>query len=171
MFNIFKNKKPPEIQAETPLTAEADKFIDTALAEYHPKQEAMESEWRVSSHTEFEMDPDSGQFSITLSDGTSWRADAQILGTFHDEDQTWQWAWSNPDRAEVVSRDSLMVKEVGQRLGICYLVWGIHRVPHAKAVDYLCAIGVKASGATGIFLSQDGPLTMFFTLKNLRWTQ
>jgi len=171
MFNIFKKKKPPETQAEAPLSAEADKFIDTALAEYRPKQEAMEREWRISSHTEFEMDPDTGQFSITLSDGASWQADAQILGSFNDENQTWQWAWSHPDCAEAVSRDSGMVREVRQRLGICYLVSKIHRVPHAKAVDYLCAIGAKASGAAGVFPSQDGPLTMFFTLKNLRWTQ
>ena len=44
---------------------------------------------------------ETGLFSMKLEDGAAWEADAQILGSFSEDDEGWQWAWGNPHCAEI----------------------------------------------------------------------
>jgi hypothetical protein len=97
---------------------------------------------------------------MKLNDGTSWEADAQILGSYNEDDHTWLWAWGNPHCAEIWSRDSKIVQEVGKRLDI----WYVHELPEQpmpgpEFVAYFCAIGMKGSKSIGIFEAHDGRLS------------
>ena len=171
MFGLFKKKKIADEKFSQPLSPEADKFLAEALEEYGQKEQALQNGWRLSDCAEYALDDGPGLFHMKLNDGATWEADAQILGSFNEEDQTWQWAWGNPHCAEIWSRDSKVVQETGRRLGI----WYVHElfempVPGPEFVAYLCSIGMKASESTGLFEARDGAVVIFVMLKNLRWT-
>lgn len=171
MFGFFKKKKQADERFSQPLSPEADEFLAEALDEFGQKEEALEKKWRLSTCAEYALHDETGLFHMKLEDGKAWEADAQILGSFNEEDQGWQWAWGNPHCAEIWSRDSKIVRETGKRLGIGYLhELPMHPVPGPEFVAYLCAIGLKASKSTGMFEAQDGSIVIFIMLKNLRWT-
>jgi hypothetical protein len=171
MFGLFKKKKKADDKFSQPLSPEADKFLAEALEEYGQKEDALEQGWRLSACAEYALDDVTGIFRIKLNDGAEWEADAQILGSFNEDDQTWQWAWGNPHCAEIWSRDSKIVQAAGQRLGIWYVheEWNLP-MPGPEFVAYLCAIGMKASESVGRFEARDGSVVVFVMLKNLRWT-
>jgi hypothetical protein len=170
MFGLFKRKKKVDDRFSQPLSPEADKFLAEALEEYGRKEEALEKEWCANACAEYALNQDTGLFHIKLEDGRTWEADAQILGSYNEDDQTWQWAWGNPHCAEIWSRDSKIVRETGKRLG----VWYLHELPGQpmpgpEFVAYFCAIGMKASDSPGMFEARDGSVVIFVMLKNLRW--
>jgi hypothetical protein len=172
MFGFFKRKKNKEGKFSQPLSPEADKFLEAALKEFGEKEETLEKDWRVDACSEFALDDETGLFSIKLEDGATWEADAQILGSFNTEDETWEWAWGNPHVADVWSRDAKIVRDTGKRLGIWYLhELPMHPLPGPEFLAYLCAIGVKASGSAGMFEAPHDSLVIFIMLKNLRWTK
>lgn len=171
MFGFFKKKKSDDEKFSKPLSPEADKFLADALQEYGQKEDALEQGWRLSQCAEYALNDQTGLFHIKLNDGTAWEADAQILGSYNEDDHTWQWAWGNTDCAGVWSRDSQIVRETGKRLDISYLhELPMQPMPGPEFVAYLCAVGMKASGSTGMFEAHQGSIVIFVMLKNLRWT-
>ncbi len=70
-----------------------------------------------------------------------------------------------------MTRDSELVKQLGERLGIAYLVAGMIPTPSEEFVSYLCAIGIKATDSIGVFRGKAGPIDVLITLKNARWTK
>lgn len=171
MFGIFKKKKQVDARFSQPLTPEAQKFLTEALEEYDQKEHALEQSWRASAAVDSELDDVTGLFHAKFADGSAWAADAQILGSFNKDDQTWQWAWGNPDSSEVWSRSSKKVREIGERTGIWYVheEWWL-AMPAPEFVRNLCAIGLKASESAAGIEVDDGPIMIFVMLNNLRWT-
>src|SRR5262245_54325649 len=106
MFGLFKKKPKVDDRFSKPLSPEADKFLAAALEEYGQKEDALEQQWHLSTCSEYALNDQTGLFHLKLEDGRSWEADAQILGSFNEADQTWQWAWGNTQCAEIWSRDS-----------------------------------------------------------------
>ncbi len=171
MFN--KKKKKLEESFDEPLSPEADKFLADAGAEYEAKKEALEQgEWRLVSCAEWGFDMDTGIVSVRLEDGSQWQADGQLLGSFSPEDVTFQWAWDNPNVSEHVGRDSRLVKEIGERFGLQYLLMGggPFSIPSPDFVAFLCAISLKATDSVGVMEADEEGVVGFIMLKNLKWT-
>jgi hypothetical protein len=173
MFNIFKKKRPePDDDAE--LSPEADALLAAACAEFEEKQQALEEgEWRLASCAGWGFDVDTGMVTVELEDGSRWEADGQWLGSFNPDDQTFQWAWDSPDMGEHLTRDSLRIKEAGERLGIRYLVMGggCFPIPGPEFVPYLCGIGLKVTDSIGVMEAEAEGMVGFLMLKNPRWNQ
>lgn len=170
MFNWFKRKPKPDPRFAQPLSPEADQFVAAALEEYGQKERALERIWRLSAVKEYALNDQSGCLHVKLTTGAAWEADAQILGSFNEADQTWQWAWGNTDCAELWARDSKVVAETGRRLGI----WFLHELPMmvlpgAETVAHCSALGLKITDSAGWFEARSGPIVIFVMLKNLRW--
>jgi hypothetical protein len=172
MFNPFKKKEPLDESFRQPLSPEADAFLAEAMTEYQAKREALlNGEWRLSQCADWGFDPESATVTVMFADGSKWQAAAQFLGSYTVKEQTWQWAWDSPDMGEQLSRDSRLVKELGERFGIGYLQLGggSFPLPGAEFAEYLCAIGVKATDSAGIMEADAGPMVGFILLKDLRW--
>lgn len=172
---MFKKKKPkqPDESFDQDLSPEAKKFIEEAGVEYERKKEALEEgEWRLCSCSEWGYDMDTGIVSVRFEDGSEWQADAQLLGTFNPEDETFQWAWDNPNISENASRDSLLVKKLGERFGLQYLLMegGCFPIPDANFVAYLCALSLKATDSMGVMEADEDASVGFIMLKNIRWS-
>ncbi len=170
---FFKKKKKQDAQDDAPLSPEADALLAAACAEYEAKQQALEQgEWRLASCAEWGFDDVAGVVTVKFEDGSQWQADGQFLGSFHPDDSTFQWAWDSPDMGEHLTRDSRLIKEVGELHGIRYLTMGggCFPIPGAEFVDYLCSIGLKATNSIGVMEAGAEGLVGFIMLKNPRWT-
>ena len=160
--------------SDPPLSPEADKFLAHAGAEYEEKKAALEQgEWRLASCAEWGFDMDAGVVSVGFEDGSQWQADGQLLGSFNPEDQTFQWAWDNPNISEQLTRDSRIVKELGECFGLPYLLagGGCFSIPSPEFVAFLCAIALKATDSVGVMEADNEGMVSFIMLKNLRWTR
>ena len=170
---MFTRKKKPEskINISAPLSPEADKYLAQATAEFNTKQEALRRDWRFDSYKEWAYDQYGAVLKLDFADGAQFCADGQCLGSYMASRLSWEWAWNNPHVEEAVKRDSKLVKQAGERLGIDYLVAGAVPAPTEEFVSYLCAIGIKATDSIGVFRGKAGPVDVMITLKNARWTK
>src|SRR5437762_3883403 len=110
---------------EVQLSPEADQFLAAACAEYDGKQQALDQDkWRLTSCMEWGFDDTTGAVTVRFEDGSAWEADGQFLGSFNPDDKTFQWAWDSPDMSEHLTRDSRLVKAIGERFGLRYLLMG-----------------------------------------------
>ncbi len=166
-----KKKAEPKIDLDAPLSAEADKYLGTATAEFNTKQEALRRDWRFDSYKQWGYDQFSGVLKLDFEDGSQFSADGQILGSYSAGGHSWEWAWNNPNVEAAMTRDSKLVKQLGERLGIAYLVAGMIPAPGEEFVSYLCAIGIKATDSIGVFRGKAGAIDVMITLKNARWTK
>lgn len=162
-----------EMDPDPPLSPEADRFLAEAWSEYGPKRDALlEGEWQLASCAESGFDDVTGVVTVRFADGSEWQADGQLLGSFNPDDQTFQWAWDSPDLSEHLTRDSRIVKEIGERFDLRYLVMGggCFAIPGPDTVDYFCSIGLKATESMGVMEAGSGGPVWFIMLKNPRWT-
>jgi hypothetical protein len=173
MFELFGRKKKQEavIDLDAPLSPEADKFLGIAMAEFNAKQEALRRDWRFGSATRWAYDPPSGIFTLEFADGAQFTADGQLLGSFSAESFSWEWAWNNPNLEPAATRDSILVKQLGDRLTVAYLIVGMVPIPGDLWVSYLSAIGIKATNSVGAYRGKAGNIEAVITLKNPRWTK
>jgi uncharacterized protein DUF6882 len=156
---------------EVPLSPEAVKFLDEALAEFKTKQETLEREWRIGAGGTWGFDQATGLFTLTLPDGAEAQADGQVLGSYQASDRSWEWAWNNPNVEPAVARDSKLVRDVGHRLNIAYLQAGKIPAPTDQAVAYCSSIGVKATDSAGAFRGPSGSVDVVILIKNPRWVR
>ena len=170
-FMFTRKKSKSQIDTDAPLSPEADKYLGEATAEFNKKQEALRRDWRFDDYKQWGYDQFSGILKLDFADGAEFCADGQILGSYLAARQSWEWAWNNPNVEAPMTRDSQLVKQVGERLGISYLVAGMVPAPTEEFVSYLCAIGIKATDSIGVFRGAAGPVAVMLTLKNARWTK
>lgn len=170
---MFKRKKKSEAQIDvtSPLSPEADKYLGDATTEFNAKQKVLNEDWRFDSYKQWGFDQYSGILKLDFADGTQFQADGQILGSYASANSSWEWAWNNPHVEEAMKRDSELVKKLGDRLKIDYLLAGMIPAPGEVFVSYLCAIGIKATDSIGVFRGKAGPVDVMITLKNPRWAK
>jgi len=165
------NLVEPKINFDTQLSPEADKYLAEATAEFNTKQEALRRDWCLGAHRQWGYDQASGVLKLDFADGAQFQADGQILGSYSAKGRSWEWAWNNPFVQATAAKDSQAARQVGERLGIAYLQKAMILLPGEKFVSRLCAIGVKAADAIGVFRGKAGPIDVLITLKNPRWTK
>ena len=166
LFNRRKRTPQPDLGEE--LSPEADKFLAEATAEFNVKQEALKTEWRFGQAKDWNYEQADGIFKLNFADGTQFLADGQILGSYCSSDDSWEWAWNNPNADARVAEDSKLVKAVGKKLGLDYLTTGMIPVPGEAFISYLSAIGIKAVDAIGVYRGDAGPIDVLIMLKNPR---
>src|SRR5437660_4673128 len=142
LFDKFRIKKRREVEIDDALSPEADRFLAEACAEFEHKQAVLDRDWRFDSAQEWGFDQNTGVLWLTFSDGSRLEANAQILGSYSAEDQSWQWAWSNRNADDAMALDSRKVKELGERLGIAYLQEDVIPLPNETSVSYLDSVPV-----------------------------
>jgi hypothetical protein len=170
MFNFLK-RRPKACDFEASVSPEADAFLAEARAEFNPKQDAMESQWRFDDATHWNFQQETGLFKMDFEDGSQWQADGQILGSYSPQNKTWEWSWHNPTIEESIARASHKVGELGERWGIDYLRNSQITLPDEKYIAYLCAVGIKANNASGVYQADANGISVYILLSNFRWTK
>ena len=163
-----KKDSNPVPETKSPLLPEADKLLGAALKEFERKQQKLDADWGFDSYKQWGFDQLSGTFRLEFESGDQVHADGQILGSYANNNGSWEWAWNNPFVDASMARDSQLVKQEGVRLGISFLHTGPIEVPNEQFVSYLCAVGVKFTGSIGAFRGTAGPIDVVILLKNPR---
>ena len=150
------------------LSPEADQYLAEALDEFNTRQQTMKKEWRFDSYKQWGFEQLSGTFRLEFDDGKQLLAEGQILGSYSATGTSWEWGWHNPYVDPSIARDSMKVKEVGERIGLQYVTAGLVQVPNEHFLAFLCAIGLKATNSAGVFRGSAGPVDVMIMLKNPR---
>lgn len=158
-----------EVRFDEELSPEADDFLEEACEELNGKQAALQSTWRIDAHNKWSFEQESAKLILDFEDGSVLHANAEILGSFHPGESTWEWAWNNPNVDPAITGDSRKAQEVGEKFEIGYLTNGRIPVDSEDLVAFLCAIGLKASEAEGIYTGESDGLRVYLTIKNLEW--
>ena len=86
----------------------------------------------------------------------------QIIGSFDTTTSEWLWAWANPSIAEPLKRDSLKVKDYGQK----------HRITRLTSAEWfgkeddawsMTALACKLCEAEGAYRGPAGTTFIFMT--------
>lgn len=155
--------------AKDELSAEADAFLGEALIEFKEKQKVLDDEWGFNAFCQWAFELETGVLKLQFRDGKTLIADGQLLGTQCVSDGTFEWAWNNPKFKDRIIRDSKIVKQVGKRLNLRYTQFGMIPVPGEVYVSYICAIGLKASQALGVFRGSEGDVLPVVLVRSPRW--
>jgi uncharacterized protein DUF6882 len=172
LFRLFAKLRrlwpwPRSVPAD--LTPEADAWLREATAEFNAKQPALVTDWRLADTSSYEFDQDQGTFRLLLKDGSRAEGTGAIVGSFHTQQRTWEWAWNNP---HVVLSQVAVSKEaqaVGTRLGLAYCLQGVVPCPDDVYARLFSAIALKAAGGQGIFFAKAGPVIAHIHLQDLKW--
>lgn len=163
-----KKEPSPVPETEPPFSPEADKLLAAALKEFERKQQKLDADWGFDSYQQWGFDQLSGTFRLEFESGDQVHADGQILGSYASNNGSWEWAWNNPFVDASMARDSRLVKQEGERLGISFLHIGPLVVPNVQFISRLCAAGVKITNSIGAFRGTAGPIDVVILLKNPR---
>ncbi len=148
LFFALKNKLyslfgiRPAIPKGFDLTPEQDAFLGGAIAEHNRNNDRLIKDWGFGEYKECGFDQTTGIFFLMLKDGKKITASGQIYGSFSDADGTWEWAWNNPNVEDLVKKDSMLVREYGEKQGqgFEYLCLGLQPTLHNMAPIYFAAI-------------------------------
>lgn len=165
---FFKRKSQQFKDSDAELSPEADKFLKAALEEFNAKQKVLQERWGFGTALNWGLEQEEGIFRLDFENNKQVQAAAQILGTYSEKDQEFEWAWNNPNVVRALKRDSREVRKIGKRLGIAYLQAGITPVAGEQGLSYYCSIGVKAAGSEGVYRGAAGPVDVIILLKELR---
>jgi hypothetical protein len=149
------------------LSFEADAFLAASNTEFNKKQQDLHEKY-LAGQKRYGIDLESGVLTVTLErDKVDF--DVKLLGSCRGRDNSWEWAWNNPnvDRSQVLPKNVL--KPLVDKYQLRYLAEGAVKLPNNKFPWYLGGIALKVSpDAVGIYEAVDGDMRYFFVLYSPR---
>lgn len=97
-------------------------LLKKSMAELQLKTQAHRELWGLGSYDQWNLNQDDGLLVFSNKDGGTAYASAQIIGTFDSTNNTWRWAWANESIVDTLKKDSLTVKEYGEKHKIDKLI-------------------------------------------------
>ena len=145
---------------------EFETLLDASMEELRLKTTAHKQGWGLGTAARWDLDQSQGNLVFTFGDGTIATCPAQIIGTFDSTTSEWLWAWANPSLAEPLKRDSLKIKEYGQKHQISKLTsdeW------FGKEDDAwrMTALACKLCEAQGAYRGPAGKTFVFMTFSKV----
>jgi hypothetical protein len=143
-----------------------------AYHELEAKNGRLEDEFRIGQWERF--DYDLGPGTLTFSSGGSPKVvcEIQVAGTTSVGAGNWLWAWANSDWPADRVTDSLLVRDFGEKHGICELMHD-----YVDPEDDLNALGwqltaamVRITGALGAYRPpRDEGGGLFLVYRSVSW--
>jgi hypothetical protein len=123
--------------------------------------EAHQSVWHLGQAERWDFEQDRGELVFTFTDVIA-RAPAQIIGTFSSAEGTWMWARANSSIAPSLARDSVRVREYGEKQRIRRLT-----TPGWPAAEldgwHMTALANRLCESNGAYRGPAGTTFVFFT--------
>lgn len=150
------------------LSPEADKFLAESTRDFTKKQRTFQKTWRTDDVSSYGFDQETGVLALEYADGSRVEAEAHVVGSYQVSDNTWEWAWHNPNVMPRVSKKSAAVKQFGNKFNINYLQAGKFEAPKPRTtmLGYLHAIGLKAMAAEGLYFAKHEKLEVVLAVMN-----
>lgn len=143
-------------------TPEFKTLLDASMQELRMKTERHQAAWRFGKARRWDLDQTKGDLIFTFDDGVVAAAPAQIIGSFDATGSSWLWAWANPSIDDSLKRDSLQIRDYGQKRQIERLTaaeW-----PCAESDAWaMAALSCKLCDAQGIYRGPAGSAFVFIS--------
>jgi hypothetical protein len=97
---------------------------DEAFDQLQAKNSALNSQLRLREWDRYDYDLDTGTVRFSQNGAAAVVADVQIAGTTSVAAGDWLWAWANPDWPRGLTHTSELVREFGDKHGVCDLLHG-----------------------------------------------
>jgi len=143
-------------------TPELKTLLDTSMEELRLKTMGHQAGWGFGKATRWSLDQSRGDLLFTFDGGVVATCPAQIVGSFDSEDGSWLWAWANPSIADSLKRDSLRVRDYGQKLQIARLTSAEWPCTEADAWS-MAALACKLCETQGVYRGPAGTAFVFMT--------
>jgi hypothetical protein len=147
-----------------------DELVATSILELNAKNEAHKSAWGLGTLDRWDLDQDAGTLVFTGNDGTTVTTQAQIIGSFSTNDNSWLWAWDNSSIDDKLKADSLKLKAYGDQHGIDKLTTRKWTGTEEDAWE-MAALAVKLAGAEGAYRGPAGNAYVFITFRDVQVTK
>lgn len=164
MFNKLFSRRSARI---FDLSADQDLFLGAAVEECNQSIRQYNQAWDSRRFDDWSYDQYSGKFRLKDGDVIGVEADAQIVGSYHSRNKTWEWSWNNPNVETDAKQDSQAVKNYGDKEKIWYFSEGIIPVVSEDQAIYFAAVGRKLSQSQAIYKGDAGDLNVYLLLKNI----
>jgi hypothetical protein len=153
--------------AETP---EFNTLLETSMEELRVKTMGHQAGWGFGKATRWSLDQSRGDLLFTFDDGVVATCPAQIVGSFDGNGGSWLWAWANPSIADSLKRDSLRVRDYGQRRQIARLTSAEWSCSEAEAWR-MAALACKLCEAQGVYRGPAGTAFVFMNFEKVQLTR
>ena len=160
---LFKKNKPKVFD----LSPEQDEYLGDAINEYNISLKTFNEGMKFNDFDEWGYDQYSGKFLLKNNGEKIIEAEAQIIGSYHSPEKSWEWAWNNPNIEEEAKIDSHTVKEFGNKQNIWYFSEGKVPVLKDEQAVYFAAVGMKLTNSQAIYPGAAGDLIVYLLLKNI----
>jgi hypothetical protein len=150
---------PHEKSGEEP--SEFAAFVEASMEGLRLQTDGHQRLWGFGSEEEWEIDQEAGELVFTFPDKIV-RSLAQIIGTFDGRANTWMWAWANDSIRDSLKRDSIRVRQYGQRHGVARLItpsWA------GEELDgwHIAAVANRICQSNGAYRGPAGSTLVFMT--------
>jgi hypothetical protein len=158
-MSIFKNLfGPKDGDGETP---EFKALLEGSMEGLRLQTAAHVGAWHLGKSERWDYSQDSGELVFTFPE-TVVSSPAQIIGSFDSQAGSWMWAWANSAVSEVLTRDSLRVREYGEQHRIRRLTTPTWPAGEMDGWN-MAALANRLCESNGVYRGPAGTTFVFFT--------
>jgi hypothetical protein len=142
-------------------------LVQEACEELSSKQEKLVAKYCLSHHERWDYDQTTGLLTFSNDGKLAVEAEFQIIGSVSKELKTWQWAWSNPNWVQAVTKKVQKVADFGFEHGYPMLT-----VPVFDADEHdgwhLAMLATQLMKAKGIYRIPGEHTFLFLAITKIR---
>ncbi len=154
MIKLFKKKK-----------FDIEAFIAGSVKGLQLMTETHKNTWRFGQEKSWSVDEKKGRIIFSFADGVLASAPTQVVGTLvgthHNEENTFTWGWGHPSVASELKRHAARVKAFGEQYDSEELTTKIVPCTEKRAWEYT-ALAMLLAEANGAYRAQLAPETAVF---------
>ena len=105
-------------QERPAIPGDFDGLVEMAINHVQALQAGHNGGWGMDKATNYDIDLNAGTITFFLPGGTPAKADAQLLGTWNPNDQTFLWGWDHPSAPPGTAVAAAALRDHAQANGI-----------------------------------------------------
>jgi hypothetical protein len=142
------------------------KLVDQSMESTSAQTREHQQDWRMGQADRWDFDQTTGKLTFAFSDGVRVTYDAQITGSYNENDRTWLWSWANSHVLPTLTKDAEVVRQHGIQNDLTLL-----QMPKWKSdINWawtMTAITCALTKSEGCHSGQGGKTRTFFTFRNI----
>lgn len=146
---------------------EFEGFLTQCHKEVNDKQKQLIAECALNQYTSYTFDQKSKSITFKKEDGQTLTFDITCIGSWHQKEEGFVWAWANDSFSEEIRKESEVLKELAQVTGYDIFEKEGFKCEEIVARD-LAYMSIHQLKALGIYRIVVGESYVFLALKNIK---
>jgi hypothetical protein len=142
-------------------------FIAASVSGLQAQTSAHSATWHLGEEETWKADQDTREITFTFANGTTARAEFQIVGTYNTEDGTFLWGWDHPSVDEPLRVSAKAAKQWGEQNHVKEFTTRKVKCTEDEAWQFT-AVAARLSGANGAYRGPAGNTLVFMTFGEIK---